>query len=193
MGRSLNFGKNQITTPPWENLASLLSTPLTDGGGSRVADGSVSRIVLEHVIGRVTYARAWSFLQECFRVLAPGGVLRMTFADPVALLTVTVDTAARAPLYTLGLRAAEYAAELGERMRSRDPTRGAMEDLLTSDGEGGSAWSHYIGVSTLLALGFEQVRQYRYGEGQLGEFDAHANLVGERVARWTTCALEAKK
>ena len=52
------------------------------------ADGSVRYIFAEHMIEHVEYAEAECLLRECRRVLAPGGIVRMTTPD-LAWLAMT--------------------------------------------------------------------------------------------------------
>ena len=44
-------------------------------------DGSVQFILLEHVLEHFNCAIGYSILEECFRILAPGGVLRVCVPD----------------------------------------------------------------------------------------------------------------
>ncbi len=49
------------------------------------AAGEVSFIFAEHVIEHLAQKDAWAFLVECRRILAPGGVVRLTFPSIVKL------------------------------------------------------------------------------------------------------------
>lgn len=201
MGLSLNFGAGPNQLPaPWQNLNAEhdIRKPL------KFADASTGRILVEHVIEHVPFQQGFGFLVECKRILMTGGVLRLSFPDPAGLLAVSVDTAARAPIYTLGERCATYAGLLVEHgRRSSDLSQQFPEEadkqmqlamVMMLQGWGhSSVWTLYGAAAALLAVGFRAVRQFKYGEGELGECDGHHKTVGHAIAIMETTVLEATK
>jgi hypothetical protein len=184
MGRWLHFGAGPNQLPaPWENL----------GGDHdirkrlRFETGRVSRIHCEHVIEHVSFLQGFAFLGECFRVLEPCGVLRLSFPDVTRMLAATE------------LRLLTTADVLGEEMARRERLiqelpaeqrgRGALLALLTSWGHQ-AAWTRELAAVALLVQGFADVNSVPYGTSPA---DGHHKSVGERWARLETTVMEAMK
>lgn len=80
----LHLGCGQIIKPGWENLD--IDPAL---GGIRhdlrkrlpYADQSISCVFSEHFIEHIDRGEAVNLLRECFRVLVPGGIVRITTPD----------------------------------------------------------------------------------------------------------------
>jgi predicted SAM-dependent methyltransferase len=90
----IQFGSGGNMIPRWENFDRDvdIAKPLP----SCFTDNSVDRIFTEHVIEHVTHLQAFRFLEHCFRILRPGGRIRMVFPDfskLVRTLPVTEYTA----------------------------------------------------------------------------------------------------
>src|SRR3954467_15860847 len=69
-------GLNQLPEP-WQNLDSTHDIRKR----LRFENGSAAAMLAGHVIQHVPFLQALGFFQECLRVLEPGGVLRISFAD----------------------------------------------------------------------------------------------------------------
>jgi SAM-dependent methyltransferase len=75
----LHFGCGGFKLPGWQNFDRELdiTQPLP------FADNSVDFIFSEHVIEHVTIQQAWTYFEECRRVLKPGGIVRTNFPNIV--------------------------------------------------------------------------------------------------------------
>ena len=82
--RMLQIGSGTV------NLTGWLNTDIEPGAGQTyldatrrfpISDGSMQYIFAEQVIEHLTYDQGLSMLRECYRVLAPGGRIRLTTPD----------------------------------------------------------------------------------------------------------------
>lgn len=73
----LQFGSGSNILPGWENrdIETDIRRPLP------FPIASADFVLAGHVIEHVEFREGLYFLQECFRVLRPGGVLRLSFPD----------------------------------------------------------------------------------------------------------------
>lgn len=191
MGLFLNFGAGPNQLPePWQNLNAEhdLRKRL------KFADGSASGILAEHVIEHVPYLQGYGFLQECHRVLEPGGILRLGFPDPVRLLAISLDG------FELGPKAEEYAAELAKRddgeiirKSAAHEKRRAAAVMMMIGWYHQSLWSLHTAAAVLCTIGFSKVENRPYGEGRLNGVDGHHLDAGRAVAVLETTVVEARK
>jgi predicted SAM-dependent methyltransferase len=85
MKEYLNLGCGKRTHHEWTNVDFVATTPdvvaanLTEG--VPFADGSFDAVYHSHVLEHFSKKQAPAFLQECFRVLRPQGVLRIAVPD----------------------------------------------------------------------------------------------------------------
>lgn len=78
----IQYGSNSHCLPGWKNL----NMPEGDITKSLPwGDSSVYAFYLEHVIEHITGAQAFTFFEEAFRCLEPGGILRMAFPSIMKL------------------------------------------------------------------------------------------------------------
>jgi len=77
----LGCGSHRLPTP-WENY----DVEVDIRQRLPFADGEAAFVFAEHVIEHVPFADGIRFLSECHRVLAPGGVLRLSFPDMTKLI-----------------------------------------------------------------------------------------------------------
>jgi SAM-dependent methyltransferase len=193
MSLFLNFGAGRNQLPePWQNLNAEhdIRKPL------RFEDGSASRILAEHVIEHVPFLQGVGFLQECARLLEPGGVLRLAFPDPARLLARVGEDG-----FELGRHAVSYATELGNRpdgeliRATREKARaGALMMLVGWNHQ--CAWTVTTAAAALCAVGFGDVKQRRYGcsdHAELERVDGHHQEAGDYLALFETTVLEATK
>lgn len=189
MGLFLNFGAGPNQLPePWQNLNAEHDIRKR----LRFASGAVSGILAEHVIEHVPFLQGFGFLQECFRLLETGGVLRLAFPDPVRLLGLGNDG------FELGSTAGEYAAELakrpnGEIVRCASDKRRAGALMMLVGWHHQSAWTLHTAAVALCTVGFRKVQNRDYSRGELAGVDGHHKDVGEALALLETTVLEAKK
>lgn len=196
MGHFLNFGaaQNQLP-PPWQNLnaAHDIRKPL------KFEDGSASFMFAEHVLEHVPFLSGLSFVNECFRVLEPKGVLRLSFPDPARF--IAHDGAE----LCFNSNALTYARELakkkgGESIEAaeewQDKCRAGLLLLLAGWGHQ-CAWTLHSCAAVLLTVGFEHVRICQYGAtplpGGLANVDGHHLDVGRELAILESSILEAVK
>jgi SAM-dependent methyltransferase len=191
MSTFLNFGAGPNQLPePWQNLNAEHDIRKR----LKFADASAAAILAEHVIEHVPYLQAYGFLLECFRVLEPGGVLRLAFPDPVRLLAISLEG------FQLGPKADEYAAALAKRPGG-EVVRGARAAERARAGAGmmligwhhQSMWSLHTAAACLCTIGFGRVVNREYGVGALGGVDGHHKDVGRDLAILETTILEATK
>lgn len=73
----LNLGCGNNILSGWDNhdMDVDLTKPIP------YADLSVQKIFAEHVIEHLTSAEMMNFFSECYRILQPGGILRVVFPD----------------------------------------------------------------------------------------------------------------
>lgn len=191
MGLLLNFGAGPNQLPaPWQNLNAEHDIRKR----LKFADGAATWILAEHVIEHVPYLAGYGFLAECHRVLEPGGILRLCFPDPAALLAMGVGG------FELGPKAEQYAAELARRPNGEvvrragaGEKRRAASTMMMIGFHHQSCWSLYSAAAALCTVGFERVQSRRYGEGMLAGVDGHHLDVGEPMALLETTILEAQK
>jgi len=191
MGLFLNFGAGPNQLPePWQNLNAEHDIRKR----LKFADGSASRILAEHVIEHVPFMQGYGFLQECLRVLEPGGVLRLAFPDPVRLLAIGVEG------FTLGPKAHEYAGELAKRPNGEVVRRSSEADkpraaavMMMIGWHHQSIWSLHTAAVVLATVGFASVQSREYGRGVLELVDGHHKDVGEALALLETTIVEATK
>jgi cephalosporin hydroxylase/SAM-dependent methyltransferase len=98
--RLLNVGCGKRFHPDWLNLDLVpadpsvirhdLAEPLP------LDDGTCSAVYHSHVLEHLPRATARMFLQECFRVLAPGGILRIAVPDLETIARLYLDNLAAA-------------------------------------------------------------------------------------------------
>lgn len=81
----LNLGCGERAHPAWVNIDIAPRSPLVIQHDLRKGvpcdDCSAHAVYLSHVLEHIHYDRAPGFLQECHRVLIPGGVIRVVVPD----------------------------------------------------------------------------------------------------------------
>lgn len=161
--------------PPWENFDAEIDITQR----LPFADASIDRILCEHTIEHVTQQQGVEFLRECFRVLRTGGVLRLSFPEP--MWTVYPEA---------------YREFVADRMgRSGDEDAACDRFIIWGSGHL-SIWSHIVAHSALRALGFVRLHFEQYGRSvhpELNDIDGHHHAVGRAVAEAETRVIEAEK
>lgn len=71
--KKIQFGCGGNRLDGWENYDYEvdISNPLP------FTDESANAILAEHVLEHINIHQAWNFIEECYRILAPGGILRL--------------------------------------------------------------------------------------------------------------------
>lgn len=144
------------------------------------ADGVAGFIFAEHVIEHVTAPRGVRFLEQCYRVLRPGGVLRLAFPDPERVHCLRPDDV---ETYALALERKGVAAA----------TRDDCVRSVVCGWRHQSAWTHGLALVLLKASGFRDVAVCEYGSSSVPELtgvERHHLEVGA-IARLETSIVEA--
>jgi hypothetical protein len=201
MDHYLHFGAGPNQLPePWQNLNAEhdIRKRLKFDEGSAVA------ILAEHVIEHVSWNAGFMFLAECFRVLKPGGVLRVGFPDLSRFLTEGGGGTAVAGERVMWNQLMRRYAEALHKLPGGEPVRQVQSDeercraaalLLQAGWLHQCAWTWHTLAGALLTHGFKQVKRFEYGKGG-GIFpvpDGHHKQVGQEVAELETSVIEAIK
>lgn len=174
-GRKIMFCAGGRKEPGWDcyDIDMDITKPLPIPGSS------VSFSHIEHGIEHVTPSQAWQFLEECYRILNPKGVLRIAYpsiADIEQRLT------------------SEY-CEAVKRSGFGDGSRkDALKAVVCGHGHK-SVWTQESLRPVLRAIGFD-VRIESVGSSihrELRNIEQHGMVVGEAVNRVETSVIEATK
>jgi SAM-dependent methyltransferase len=178
--RKLNLGCGRQKLPGWENydMEMDLREPLP------VADESVRFIHAEHVVEHVTHHEAWCFFEECRRVLAPGGVVRICVPSVVKALAMMDDN-----------RAQEYLDYDYKREWSDGSKEGALRAILFCH-KHQALWSEDLLVGVLFAIGFITAYPCKVNESKhrdLRGIEHHGYIIGDYVNEFQSVVVEAIK
>jgi SAM-dependent methyltransferase len=136
------------------------------------ADGTIDFIFAEHVIEHLTTPQGVQMLAECYRVLKPGGVVRIAFPDVRRLETLSEEDMAR---YLKCLPTIKTRSQ-------------AILLALTGWGHQ-SAWTTQVAEAILRAVGFWTTYEEEYGLSSYAELtgiEAHHRAVGDAAALETS-------
>ena len=149
----------------------------------------------EHQIEHIPLEAGDRMLAECFRVLRPGGVVRIATPD--------LERIARLALAPLGAEEAYYVAYISRMLglAAPDPTRvvNAMFRAFGPDDASGHQFIYSFDTlaERLRAAGFGEVRRCEVGESghaMLRGIERHADAVGDGpVVRYETLVVEATR
>ncbi len=169
----LNLGCGTNRLPGWENHdADLDITKRLPFG-----DSSVAFIFIEHCVEHVGYYQAIAFFEDCRRVLAPGGVLRVTVPS-VEQVWKSDD--------------ADYHALAAKWGRTPDQ-RGAVAAIVECHGHR-TAWTASLMTATLRHAGFANVVECRPGQSdrlELVGVEGHGKVIGDRFNGIESICFEA--
>jgi predicted SAM-dependent methyltransferase len=149
----LNIGAGVHHPPGWINVDVLGMSPDLHWDLRKelpFAEGSAQGVLLEHVIEHFTLADDLDLLDECRRVLAPGGIVRLVVPD-------------------FGRYLESYAGdgEFVDRLRPGRPTRLlAVAEVALAHGHR-SVWDGETLVAALREAGFEGARRRAFGDSDL--------------------------
>jgi len=143
-------------------------------------DGSVSHIFIEHCVEHVPYKSAISFFQEAHRVLAPGGVLRVTV--PSLEQIAKCDEV-------------DYHQFTTQWQKIGATKRGAMSAIIYAHGHE-CAWNVQLLKDTLYFSGFDDVLECKPGQSNdpaLRGVEGHGKVIGDKFNLIESCTCEARK
>lgn len=168
----VNFGAGHCRIEGWQNTDFTpeyqgedrinITEPLPFGDGT--VDIAFSEMCCEHV----THQQAWAFLDECYRILKPNGLIRVVIPD-FSL--------------TWRLKDPEYARVNGGVTGART-WKEHMRSILFCHGHQG-LWNAELMRDVLEAIGFRDVRIHRAGESnrpELRDLEQHHHSVGKACA-----------
>ena len=139
-------------------------------------DGSVSHILFEHCIEHITHQEAWGFLEECYRVLSPYGVVRIAVPDIVRLNAGITD---------------EYMKTAQAGGHGDGTKRSTIKSVIFDHGHM-AVWSGEMLKAFIEVVGFTAT-QCNYGESahpELCGVDQHWKTVGLEVAKCESAIVE---
>lgn len=157
---------------PWENFDAEIDITQRLPFG----DATIDRILCEHTIEHVPQEHGIAFLQECHRVLVPGGIVRVSFPAP-----------------ELREWSPQYRAFVADR-QGGGTTRDVLRFIMWGSGHR-AIWTAQIAECVLYGLGFTPMRS-SYGvsiHAELHEVDGHHHAVGIAIAAEETVVFEATK
>lgn len=169
--KKLNFGCGGFKLPGWDNydLEVDISKPLP------FPDGSASHIFAEHVVEHISHQQAWLFFEECRRVLASNGVLRIAIPDVARMERSMTD---------------EYRKAVSEGGHGNNPIRAAIFNHGHM-----AAWTQELLQTILNAVGFKTNTALpglsRHPE--LIGIEQHWRTVGKNVNKVETSIAEGVK
>jgi hypothetical protein len=144
------------------------------------ADGSASHINIEHCVEHVPYKSAIEFFKEAHRVLATGGVLRVTV--PSLEQIAKCDEA-------------DYHNFTTKWQQLGQNKRGAMHAIIYAHGHE-CAWNAQLMKDTLFFAGFDNVTQVESGKSSdpvLCGVEGHGRVIGDKFNLIESCTHEARK
>ena len=172
--RRIQLGSGGLNLEGWENydVDVPIDKPLP------FPDACASRIYCSHAIEHITNAEGWNFITECFRVLAPKGVLRVAFPNPVKIMFLMTP---------------EYCAAV-KRDYGDGSRRDAIKAVIFAHGHK-AVWTDALMMTVFRAIGFN-TNYAEYGLSRnpdLCGVEQHGKTVGEAIANLETSVVEGYK
>lgn len=172
MSIRINFGAGGCRIDGWRNTDFCYP----DGDPDKIdctkplpfADASVDIAVSEMLLEHITPQQAWSFLDELYRIVKPGGLVRITIPD------FSLTWRLKDPDYARVNGGVTGATTWKEHCRS----------IIFCHGHQG-LWNSPLLKDVLEAIGFQDVRIQRAGESdrpELRDLEQHWHSVGKACA-----------
>lgn len=174
--KKLHFGAGAHSLPGWTNT----DLPQVDiRKRLPYEDKSASHIFIEHAIEHVSMKEAWNFIEECHRVLIPGGVVRIAFPDLVRMRKNMTQ---------------EYQDAVKAGGHGDGSAKAALKACVFEHGHQG-VWTTELLGNFLMANGFA-ANSCNYGSSkhkELNDIEQHWKTVGKSVAEVETSIVEGTK
>jgi predicted SAM-dependent methyltransferase len=159
----VNLGCGDHILPGWNNH-DLLIDQVDVSGPLPYSDNTVSFILAEHILEHLDSTRALAMLNSCYRILAPGGVLRISVPalDKIMELDGSYE-------HYLQLLMSQHNKAPGDRKDS--------VNLVLTEWEHKTWWTTELLRIVLWARGFEKISEQEYGTSyfhSLASIDGHA-------------------
>jgi len=173
----VQFGCGDQRLSGWENTdipAVDITKPLP------YADNSVRAVFASHVVEHIEHQQAWNFFDECYRVLEPSGVIRITV-----------------PSFTRISRGIDD--EYREFVRSRGWSNGSKKDTLRSmvfEHGHKAMWTADLLIAFLDAIGFHNPMRQESGISnftELSGLESHASVIGIHADNIESVSVEGQK
>lgn len=169
--RKLMFGSGGFSLAGWEtyDIEIDIRKPLPFPGGC------ASHILAEHVVEHVSHQQAWNFFEECRRVLAPKGIVRIAIPDVVRMARCMTD---------------EYRKAVKDGGHGDNPIRAAVFEHGHR-----AAWTEDLLGTILTAVGFKTVfASPRISQHEdLTDVEQHWRTVGDSINNVETSVVEGTK
>lgn len=172
----IQFGAGSLNIDGWENhdMDVDVTKPLP------FLDNSVDLIFSDQMLEHITPRQAWSYLEECFRILKSGGVVRTTIPDFVRLWRL------RNPKWL----------EINRAVTGNDGSlKEQMKSVIFCHSHQG-LWCSELLASVKEAIGFVDVRMHEAGVSlvpELVDIEQHWRSVGREVAASEAGCVEGTK
>lgn len=176
--RKLQFCSGGLAIPGWESfdMDVDITKPLPFG------DECASHIHCEHGLEHVTHQQAWTFLEECHRVLMPWGRIRVAIPDIEKISFGFVVNPSVAM---------KYQAVASPQLTRR----GAIKAVVFNHGHK-AAWTFELLSIFLTNTGFGSIQRWRPGESdrkELRGIEVHWKTVGCEINDFETAVAEASR
>lgn len=159
---NLGCGKNIL--PGWDNHDKDIDITKK----LPFADSSIDRIFAEHVVEHVEYYAAIKFFEDCYRVLKPGGIIRITIPS-IENVMRRADQ--------------EYVRFVSKWVPHRAGTRAGMYNILFCHGHR-AAWTDSLLEASLFYAGFNNLIRCESGKSENEEMrglEGHGKVIGEHM------------
>jgi predicted SAM-dependent methyltransferase len=128
------------------------------GDGVPFADGTVDAVLSEHVLEHLTLPQAQGVLHEAFRVLRPGGALRVSVPDA-------------------GLLLRSYAGTSDNDWALQFPTRMLAVDALFYENDHRTMYDNTLMIALFEIAGFAEVAERVSGESRIAPISGHPSRI----------------
>ena len=152
-------------------------------------DGTFDYILSEHMIGDLTYPEAGTMLGECFRVLRPGGCLRISTPSLARLAQLYSLSTVTTPHRYVSWSVDEFVAWADA------PLEGLVINNLFQEHR--FVYDHATLRHVLERTGFVDVTEHQFGRSpnaELNDVESHGRVVGDpEISQFESVTMEAFK
>lgn len=168
----INFGCGSNKLDGWVNhdIEVDITKPLP------YDNNTIEAVFAEHVMEHVTPHQAFTFLEECHRILRPGGYCRITVPTIVTVATACPDDYLK------------FAATFG----TEATRKGAVRGLIFNHGHL-SMWDTPLLLACFQAIGFSVARPGKLYQSPYGCLEGHQKVIGEAFNNLESIVVEGYK